>query len=258
GIKRITLNRIKTNPQQPRQDFDETALKELSESIKIHDVIQPITISPINSKDYRLISGERRLRASQMAGLEDIPAYIRDSKEDTHLELALLENLQREDLNSIEVALSLERLMDECNLTQEELAVRVSKNRSTVTNYLRLLKLPPDIQVAVRSRIISMGHAKTLISLPTIEKQLFVFKEILQKKLSVRQAEALAKKVNSPKTSGSKSSTLPPVYRKVQDNLASHYSTKVKLKRNNKGKGSIVLDFYSDEELNHLLDLMLD
>src|SRR5699024_10520431 len=124
GIKRIPLNRIKTNPQQPRQDFDETALKELSESIKIHDVIQPITISPINSKDYRLISGERRLRASQMAGLEDIPAYIRDSKEDTHLELALLENLQREDLNSIEVALSLERLMDECNLTQEELAVR--------------------------------------------------------------------------------------------------------------------------------------
>lgn len=258
GIKRIPLKRIKTNPQQPRQDFDENALKELSESIKIHDVIQPITVSPINSKDYRLISGERRLRASQMADLEDIPAYIRESKEDTHLELALLENLQREDLNSIEVALSLERLMDECDLTQEELAVRVSKNRSTVTNYLRLLKLPPDIQVAVRNGMISMGHAKTLISLPSIEKQLFVFKEILQKTLSVRQAEALAKKVNSPKMSSSKSSSLPPLYRKVQDDLASHYSTKVKLKRNNKGKGSIVLDFYSDEELNHLLDLMLD
>ncbi len=258
GIERIPLQKIKTNPQQPRQDFDETTLAELSESIKIHDVIQPITVSPINNNSYRLISGERRLRASQMAGLEDIPAYIRKTEENAHLELALLENLQREDLNAIEVALSMERLMDECDLTQEELATRVSKSRSTVTNFLRLLKLPPDIQVAVRSGIISMGHAKTLISISTIEKQLYVFKEILEKKLSVRQAEALVKKLNTPKKPVKREVALPQEFRKVQDNLSSHFSTRVKLNRNHKGKGSIVLDFYSDEELNHLLDLMLD
>ena len=258
GIERIALQKIEINPMQPRQDFDQTALKELSESIKLHDVIQPVTVYRLGNGQYRLISGERRLRASKLAGLKDIPAYIRKATEDASLELALLENLQREDLNAIEIALSMERLMDECKLTQEDLAVRVSKNRSTVTNYLRLLKLPPDIQVAVRSGILSMGHAKTLISLPTVEKQLYVFKEIIRQKLSVRQSEALARKVSAT-TSKRSSSThpLPPAYRKAEDNLASHFSTKVKLKRNKKGNGSIVLDFYSDEELNHLLNLML-
>lgn len=258
GVERIPLQQIEINPLQPRQDFREEALQELSESIRQHDLIQPITVSRLSNNKYRLISGERRLRAAKMAGLKDIPAYIRQTNEDALLELALLENVQREDLNPIEISLSMERLMDECDLTQEELATRLSKNRSTVTNYLRLLKLPPDIQVAVRSGKLSMGHAKTLISLPTVEKQLYVFKEIIRQQLSVRQAEALARKVathSQKKTPASH--TLPPAYRKMEDNLASHFSTRVKLKRNSKGSGTIVLDFYSDEELNHILDLMM-
>ncbi len=258
GVERIPLHQIEINPLQPRQDFKEEALQELSESIRQHDLIQPITVSQLNKNKYRLISGERRLRAAKMAGLKDIPAYIRQTNEDALLELALLENVQREDLNPIEISLSMERLMDECELTQEELATRLSKNRSTVTNYLRLLRLPPDIQVAVRNGKLSMGHAKTLISLPTVEKQLYVFKEIIRQQLSVRQAEALARKVaTSIQKKAPASNTLPPDYRKVEDNLASHFSTRVKLKRNSKGSGTIVLDFYSDEELNHILDLMM-
>lgn len=258
GMERISLQQIEVNPLQPRQDFDEEALKELADSIRQHDLIQPITVSRLGNNKYRLISGERRFRASKMAGLKDVPAYIRQTNDDALLELALLENVQREDLNAIEISLSMDRLMQECNLTQEELATRLSKNRSTVTNYLRLLKLPPDIQVAVRKGELSMGHAKTLISLPTVEKQLYVYKEIIRQQLSVRQAEALARKVNAPsKKKPATSNTLPPAYRKAEDNLASHFSTRVKLKRNSKGSGTIVLDFYSDEELNHILDLMM-
>ncbi len=258
AIERIPLRDIEINPLQPRQDFNKEALTELSDSIKLHDVIQPITVSRQSTGKYRLISGERRLRASKMAGLKDIPAYIRQTNDDALLELALLENLQREDLNAIEIALSMERLMDECNLTQEELARRLSKNRSTVTNYLRLLKLPPDIQIAVRNGAISMGHAKTLISIPTVDKQLFVFKEIINQRLSVRQAEALARKVMIPSKKKPVTETrLPQAYKKIEDDLASHFSTRVKLNRNSKGNGSIVLDFYSDEELNHILDLMM-
>lgn len=258
GIERIPLQKIEINPLQPRQDFNEEALKELSDSIRQHDLIQPITVSLLSNNKYRLISGERRFRASKMAGLKDIPVYIRQTNDDALLELALLENVQREDLNAIEISLSMERLMAECDLTQEELATRLSKNRSTVANYLRLLKLPPDVQVAVRNGTLSMGHAKTLISLPTVEKQLFVFKEIVQQQLSVRQAEALVRKVNAnTKKKPTVPNNLPPAYRKVEDNLTSHFSTRVKLKRNSKGSGTIVLDFYSDDELNHIIDLMM-
>ncbi len=258
AIDRVPIKEIEINPLQPRQDFNEEALQELAESIKLHDVIQPITVSRLSSGKFRLISGERRLRASGMAGLKDIPAYIRQTNDDALLELALLENLQREDLNAIEISLSMERLMEECNLTQEELANRLSKKRSTVTNYLRLLKLPPDIQVAVRSGTLSMGHAKTLISISTVEKQLYVFKEIINQHLSVRQAEALVRRmIASSRKKTTMKSQLPPAYRKIEDNLASHFSTRVKLNRKNNGNGSIVLDFYSDEELNHILDLMM-
>lgn len=258
AIDRVPIKEIEINPLQPRQDFNEEALQELAESIKLHDVIQPITVSRLSSGKFRLISGERRLRASGMAGLKDIPAYIRQTNDDALLELALLENLQREDLNAIEISLSMERLMEECNLTQEELANRLSKKRSTVTNYLRLLKLPPDIQVAVRSGTLSMGHAKTLISISTVEKQLYVFKEIINQHLSVRQAEALVRRmIASSRKKPTMKSQLPPAYRKIEDNLASHFSTRVKLNRKNNGNGSIVLDFYSDEELNHILDLMM-
>jgi ParB family chromosome partitioning protein len=256
GIERVALDQIQINPAQPRRDFNEQALEELSKSIKLHDIIQPITVSRMAAGKYRLISGERRLRASKAAGLKDIPAYIRQADDEELLELALLENLQREDLNAIEISLSLKRLLDECDLTQEQLAERMGKDRSTVANYLRLLKLPPDIQAAVRTGTLSMGHARALISVETVDRQLFIFKEIVKNNLSVRQTEALARKISinakhtvppSPKAS------LAPAYRKIEDSLASHFSTKVKLNMQKGGKGSIMIEFYSDEELNQIL-----
>lgn len=258
GIERLPLEQIEVNPDQPRHDFDEDALKELTQSIKIHDVIQPVTVTRLNNQKYKLISGERRLRAAKAAGLKDIPAYIRQTSDDAMLELALLENLQREDLNAIEIALSLKRLMDEFELTQEKLAERVSKERSTITNYIRLLKLPPDIQVAVRNGTLSMGHARSLVTVETVDKQLYLFNQIVANHLSVRQTEALVRKINSPnKSSGaSPKSNLPSSLKKIEDTLASHFSTKVKLNMKKQGKGNIVIEFYSNEELNHILQLI--
>lgn len=257
GIERIPLDQIEVNPKQPRRDFDEQALQELSQSIKLHDIIQPVTVSKVGKK-YQLIAGERRFRASKMAGLKDIPAYVRQANDQELLELALLENLQRENLNAIEIALSYKRLMEEVSLTQEQVADRMGKERSTVTNYIRLLKLPPDIQVAVRNSKLSMGHARTLIGVENVEKQLFIFGEIMKNGLSVRQTEELVRKVNqnSDKSSAKKpaKSSLPPAYQKIQDNLASHFSTKVNLDRSKNGKGSINIEFYSDEELDSILE----
>ncbi|RPE12216.1 ParB/RepB/Spo0J family partition protein [Chitinophaga lutea] len=257
GIERIPLDLIEVNPKQPRRDFDEQALQELSQSIKLHDIIQPVTVARLGKK-YQLIAGERRFRASKMAGLKDIPAYVRTANDQELLELALLENLQRENLNAIEVALSYKRLMEEVSLTQEQVADRMGKERSTVTNYIRLLKLPPDIQVAVRNAKLSMGHARTLIGVENVEKQLFVFGEIMKNGLSVRQTEELVRKVNhnADKTTAKKpaKSTLPPAYQKIQDNLATHFSTKVNLDRSKNGKGSISIEFYSDEELDSILE----
>ncbi|MVT10077.1 ParB/RepB/Spo0J family partition protein [Chitinophaga tropicalis] len=257
GIERIPLDQIEVNPKQPRRDFDEKALQELSMSISLHDVIQPITVSKVGPKKYQLIAGERRLRASRMAGLKDIPAYIRQANDQELLELALLENLQRENLNAIEIGLSYKRLMDECVLTQEQVADRMGKERSTVTNYIRLLKLPPDIQVAVRNGQISMGHARALIAVENVEKQLFIFNEIMQNGLSVRQTEELVRKTTHIEKGNVKKpvkSNLPPAYQKIEDNLASHFSTKVKLDRNKNGKGSVTIEFYSDEELDSILE----
>jgi ParB family transcriptional regulator, chromosome partitioning protein len=256
GIERIPLDQIEVNPKQPRRDFDEQALQELSHSIKLHDIIQPITVARVGKK-FQLISGERRMRASKLAGLKDIPAYIRQVNDQELLELALLENLQRENLNAIEIALSYKRLMDECTLTQEEVADRMGKERSTVTNYIRLLKLPPDIQVAVRSGKISMGHARALIGIENVEKQLFIFGEVMKDGLSVRQTEDLVRKVTYIEKGNVKKpakSTLPPPYQKIEDNLATHFSTKVKLDRSKAGKGSILIEFYSDEELDAILE----
>ncbi|HVI49007.1 MAG TPA: ParB/RepB/Spo0J family partition protein [Chitinophaga sp.] len=257
GIERIPLDQITTNPKQPRRDFDEVSLQELSQSIKLHDVIQPITVAKINNKKYQLIAGERRLRASKMAGLKDIPAYIRQVNDQELLELALLENLQRENLNAIEVGLSYKRLMEECTLTQEQVADRMGKERSTVTNYIRLLKLPPDIQVAVRNGQLSMGHARVLTGVENVENQLFLYNEILQQGLSVRQTEDLARKINQADKGNQQKAVkvkLPPAFQKIQDNLSSHFSTKVKLDRGKNGKGSIVIEFYSDEELDSILE----
>src|SRR5579863_1082884 len=195
GILRVPLDQIETNPKQPRKDFDETTLQELAASIRIHDIIQPVTVARLSSGKYRLITGERRFRASQIAGIKDIPVYVRQANDQQLLELALLENLQREDLNAMEVALSYKRMMDELNYTQEEVSERMGKERSTVANYIRLLKLPPDIQIALRSSSLSMGHARALINVDTIDKQLYIFSEIKSKGLSVRQTEELVRRL---------------------------------------------------------------
>src|SRR3954468_5648325 len=220
GFVRIPLENIEPNPKQPRRDFDELSLQELSHSIKTHDIIQPVTVSKLHGNKYRLVSGERRWRAAKLAGLKDIPAYVRQANDQELLELALLENLQREDLNAMEIALSYKRMMEELDHTQEQVAERMGKDRSTVTNYIRLLKLPPDIQVAVRNGEITMGHARALINVDKIDQQLFIFDEIKTKDLSVRQTEILVRKLYKEKeTKKSSTNSLPDVYKKVEDKL---------------------------------------
>lgn len=259
-MPRIPIEQIEVNPKQPRRDFDEQALKELSESIQLHDIIQPITVVKLGPTQYQLISGERRWRASKMAGLKDIPAYIRTADDQQLLEMALLENLQREDLNAIEISLSYKRLMDECDLTQEQVAERMKKDRSTVTNYIRLLKLPPDIQKSVRDGAISMGHARAIISLEQIDQQLYVHREVKEKGLSVRQVEALVKDMlaesKAATTTTNTTNSLPPAYKRIEDNMASHFSTRVKLDRKKNGKGSIQIEFYNDNALERILEKM--
>ncbi|NCT93742.1 MAG: ParB/RepB/Spo0J family partition protein [Chitinophagaceae bacterium] len=257
---RIPITDIQINPKQPRRDFDEQALNELAASIKLHDIIQPLTVSKIAGGKYQLIAGERRFRASKIAGLKDVPVYIRQANDQQLLELALLENLQRENLNAVEIALSYKRMMEELSYTQEQVAERMGKERSTVTNYIRLLKLPPDIQLSIRNGSLSMGHARALVNIDTIDKQLFVFKEIQQKGLNVRQTEELVRKMYQAEKSGAVKSSvktdLPPAYKKIEDNLASHFGTKVKMAHNKKGYGSITIEYYSLEELNKILEAM--
>lgn len=253
---RVPVEHIEINPKQPRHDFDEQALNELAHSIKLHDIIQPLTVSKSGDK-YRIIAGERRWRAAKIAGLKDVPVYIRQANDQQLLELALLENLQRENLNAIEIGLSYKRMMEELNYTQEQVAERMGKERSTVTNYIRLLKLPPDIQIAVRNNSISMGHARAIINVDTVDQQLFIFNEIKKQGLSVRQTEDLVRKLY--KTSGVKKpvkTTLPATFRKIEDNLASHYGTRVKMQHNKKGHGAITIEYFSIQELNTILEKM--
>lgn len=262
GIYEIAIDRIAINPFQPRTDFDQQALEELAESIRMQGLIQPITVRQDSSGHYQLISGERRLRASRMASLQTIPAYVRTANDQQMLEMALIENIQRENLNAIEVALSFQRMIDELDLKQEELGERVSKNRSTVTNYLRLLKLPPVIQAAIRDGNISMGHARALISIPEADRQLYVFQEVLKQGLSVRRTEEIVREIQqgtrkgTPK-SGGKPASLSFQYQKIEDDLASRFSTHVKLKlQEKKGKGAIEIPFTSEEDLNRILELL--
>ena len=259
GINRLKLESISINPKQPRRDFDEQGLNELAASVKMHVIIQPSTVSQLSPGKYQLISGERRLRAAKIAGLKDIPAYIRQANDQQLLELALLENLQREDLNAIEISLSFKRMMEELGYNQEQVAERMGKERSTVTNYIRLLKLPPDIQLAVRNGNISMGHARALINVDLIDKQLYIFNEVKEKGLSVRATEELVRRVyknDDEPVKSSVKSTLPPAYKRIEDNLASHFSTKVRLAHSKKGSGSISIDYYSLQELNKILEQM--
>ncbi len=257
-ISHVKISEVEVNPYQPRTEFDKEALQELSDSIKLQGLIQPITVRKAGSNSYQLISGERRLRASKLAGLTEIPAYVRTANDQQMLEMALIENIQRENLNSIEVALSFQRMLDECNLKQEELGERVSKNRSTVTNYLRLLRLPPAIQASIRDNQISMGHAKAILGLEEIDKQLYVHKEILTKGLSVRKAEELVRDIQ--KSGIKKSETKPQAvsfeYRKIQDDLTSKFATKVSLKVQGNGKGAIEIPFVSEDDLSRILELL--
>lgn len=260
STSRIPIDDIQVNPKQPRRDFDEIALTELATSIKLHDIIQPLTVSKLANGKYQLIAGERRFRAAKIAELKDVPVYLRQANDKELLELALLENLQREDLNAIEIGLSYKRMMEELGHTQEQVAERMGKERSTVTNYMRLLKLPPDIQLSVRNNELSMGHARALINIDTVDRQLYVFNEIKQNGLSVRQTEELVRnmyKVEQPAAvKSSVKNELPPAYKRIEDNLASHFGTKVRLSHNKNGSGSITVEYYSLEELNKVLDQM--
>lgn len=261
GIYEIEIARIAVNPFQPRTDFDQEALAELAESIRIQGLIQPITVRKEPSGNYQLISGERRLRASKLAGLLTIPAYVRTANDQQMLEMALIENIQRENLNAIEVALSFQRMIEELDLKQEELGERVSKNRSTVTNYLRLLRLPPVIQAAIRDGNLSMGHARALVNLPAVDQQLYVFREVTKNGLSVRKTEEIVREIQQGKnlknTNGKGAAGLSFQYQKIEDDLASRFATRVKLKlQEKKGKGAIEIPFNSEDDLNRILELL--
>lgn len=260
NLTEIPVEQIETNPFQPRSHFDEAALQELAESIKVHGIIQPITVRKLARDQYQLISGERRFQASKLAGLTTIPAYIRAADDQQMLEMALIENIQRENLNAIEIALSYQRLISECNLKQEELGERVGKNRATVTNYLRLLKLPPDIQIAVRDNKISMGHARAIINVENPENQLYIFKKILTEELSVRKVEELVRSLSSEKSAETRPETTAPSgsskeITQLQSRLSSHFGTRVVIKSDGK-KGDIRIPFLSVEDLNRILDIL--
>jgi len=264
AVSNIEIASIEVNPFQPRTHFDEQALNELATSIKEHGIIQPVTVRKLGYDKYQLISGERRFRASQIAGLKIIPAYIRIADDQTMLEMALVENIQREDLNAIEVAISYKRLIDECSLTQEQLSQKVSKQRSTISNYLRLLKLPVEIQLAIRNGDLSMGHARALINIDDEEKQLEIYLRIITDNLSVREVENIVRDAkdassNTPTTSSSSDtsskSSLSFNDLKVVEDLRAAFNSKVNIVKGDKGKGKIVIPFSSENDLQRIIDL---
>ncbi|MFT5749750.1 MAG: ParB family chromosome partitioning protein [Ancylomarina sp.] len=254
----IELSKIEVNPFQPRTKFDEEALKELAKSIKEIGIVQPITVRKLNNNSYQLIAGERRLRASKIAGLTKIPAYVRLAEDDKMLEMALVENIQREDLDSVEIAISYQRLIDECDLTQETLSDRVGKKRSTISNYLRLLKLPAEIQKGIREKQILMGHARALINVDNREYQLSIYKMAVSQELSVRKIEELARDANKGTPVKEKASPvrLAEEYESLKKHLSKHFDSKIDLKRNDKGKGSIIIPFKSDDDLERILGVL--
>ena len=257
AVAELNIDFIEANPFQPRTDFDDNALRELADSIKTQGVIQPVTVRKMGRDKYQLISGERRLRASKLAGLKTIPVYIRVANDEQMLEMALIENTHREGLNAIEVALSYQRLIEECNITQEGLSEKVGKDRSTVTNFLRLLKLPPEVQVALRDGYISMSQARSIINIEDKTKQLIILKEIIDKDLSVRQVEELVRSLNSKNNKVKKQkNVLPEAIILKTEALAKSLNTKVKVDRNSKGKGSLTISFRNDEEFERLISLI--
>ncbi|MFN4085991.1 MAG: ParB/RepB/Spo0J family partition protein [Spirosomataceae bacterium] len=254
AVNEISVLAIETNPYQPRTHFDQQALHELSESIRVQGIIQPITVRQLGPNAYQLISGERRLQASKLAGLQSIPAYVRTADDQQMLEMALIENIQRENLNAIEIALSYQRLLHECNLKQEELGDRVGKNRTTVNNYLRLLKLPPQIQAAVRDTQITMGHARALVNIEDPQDQLDLFEKMVQEEWSVRRVEEAVRQLGQPQPQPKKKSSLDLTF--WQNQLAQFLGSKVKIMANDQHKGEIKIPFKSKEELEKLIQML--
>ena len=256
GIE-IPIDHISTNPFQPRTKFDDETLEELAESIRQIGIIQPITIRETHDGNYQLITGERRLRAARIAGVNRIPAYIRGAHDNDLLEMALVENIQREDLDAIEIAISFQRLIDECNLTQEDLSQRVGKKRATISNYIRLLKLPAEIQLGIREKKISMGHARAIVNIEDPREQLDLYFKIVRTDLSVRKVEELVRKLTEKKEeseiSDSQRTSLPHTYEELKNHLSEFFNTSVDFKRNNKGAGKIVIPFVSDDDLERII-----
>jgi ParB family transcriptional regulator, chromosome partitioning protein len=257
GVDLINVSQIETNPYQPRTHFDQEALRELADSIRVQGIIQPITVRQLSADQYQLISGERRLQASRLAGLEQVPAYVRKANDQQMLEMALIENIQRENLNALEIALSYQRLLAECQLKQEELGDRVGKKRATVNNYLRLLKLPPEIQAGIRDGEISMGHARALVNVEHIEDQLFLFNKIVREQWSVRQVEEAVRKLAEGKDQNpAPKKEIPAVIDHLRQQLSSHFGSKVQIKAGKDEKGEIRIPFLSTEDLNRILELL--
>lgn len=260
SIDEIDIADIEANPWQPRTTFDKDALEELSKSIKEVGIIQPLTLRKIADNKYQIIAGERRFRASKLAGLNRVPAFIRESDDKNMLELALVENIQREDLDAIEIALSYQRLIDECSFSQETLSERVGKKRSTVSNYIRLLKLPAVIQKAIREREISMGHARAIINVQDPETQVMLYKQIITYDFSVRKIEEIVRKLNNEtpeeKEAKKPAAKYPEVYQNLEEHLSKHFSTNVDFKINNKGKGRIVIPFDSNTDLERIIGVL--
>ncbi|MEZ4798359.1 MAG: ParB/RepB/Spo0J family partition protein [Flavobacteriales bacterium] len=252
----VKISQIEANPFQPRQEFEKEPMAELAQSIRELGLIQPITVRKLSAQKFQIISGERRFRAAQMAELEEVPVYVREADDQSMLEMALVENIQRENLNSIEVAISYKRLMEECNLTTEKLAERVGKDRTTVTNYVRLLKLPPEIQIGIIEKKISMGHARALINAEPESKQLKMYKQILEKDLSVRRVEEMVKEDDTPKLFKSEKQILPIELQKMQADLRLKFGKKAKVVRNDHGIGKIEIPFATDDDLQRIVDML--
>lgn len=253
----IRIDSIELNPGQPRTDFDPAALEELAQSIKTYGLIQPITVRPIDKGRYQLISGERRLRAAKIAGMSEIPAYVRSVDEIQSIQMALVENIQREDLNAIEIAVSYQRLLDECNLTQDELSAKVGKGKTTIVNYLRLLKLSKEVQIAVRDNTISMSHARVIVGFEDFNIQNKLLEEILKKNLSVHEAEALAKRIaREVKPRRKINVRLSDKVIGFKENLSQRLGSKVSIVKDAKGIGKITIPFKSDDELSKIIEML--
>ena len=253
NIIELEVDKIEVNPYQPRTHFNEQAIGELAESIKSLGIIQPVTVRKVDRNQYQLVSGERRYRAAKSIGFDRIPAYVRIANDQEALEMALVENIQRRDLDPIEIALSYQRLMDEIQLTQNQLSERVGKKRSTVANYIRLLKLDPIVQTGMRDGFLSMGHGRGLINVEESEKQLEIYEKIIARTLSVRETELLVQKSKKSQSAGTSKALKPLFYHDAANELKSYFNTTVTIKGNNKGKGNIQIPFNSQEDLNYII-----